>query len=160
MQLLIQDLKQPQNTNVEEECHVGEFCPETDTEGDDCPSDNSSNECNSPKISECASTRSKSVSTFEESKDDIPLISLLHPRKKLSMQKVSRVEKPFISLGPTESSPKRLSKSADKQQTFSGRKRARLVISDDESDGGDEAERSRGELHKCAVENVATTDDC
>ncbi|OVA01147.1 Leucine-rich repeat [Macleaya cordata] len=147
LRLLIQELERSESP-------VRECCPETETEEDDHLSDNRSSAYNSPKISECASTRSKRVSTSEEFKDDEPLISLLRSSKNLSKRRVSRVEKPFISLNPAESSPKSLSKSIDKQQT--SRKRVRMVISDDESDEGDEAECSRGKLHKCPEVNAGS----
>ncbi|XP_026420817.1 protein TONSOKU-like isoform X2 [Papaver somniferum] len=148
LQLKIQEMKKPQNANHEEEDPLSE-CDETDTEEYDCPS----NECNSPEFSECASTRSKSLNTTE---DDVPLSSLLRPRKTLSKQKVASVERPLTT--PTESSPKSMSNSTGKQKMFSGRKRARLVISDDESDGGDESKYSREKCH-IPDENLPTSYD-
>ncbi|KAI3883378.1 hypothetical protein MKX03_009611 [Papaver bracteatum] len=148
LQLKIQEMKKPQNANHEEEDPLSE-CAETDTEEYDCPS----NECNSPEFSECASTRSKSLNTTE---DDVPLNSLLRPRKTLSKQKVAQVERPLTT--PTESSPKNMSNSTGKQKMFSGRKRVRLVISDDESDGGDESKYSREKCH-IPDENLPTSYD-
>ncbi|KAI3975689.1 hypothetical protein MKX01_023115 [Papaver californicum] len=136
------------NANHEEENPLSE-CSETDTEGYDCPS----NGYNSPEFSECASTRSKSLNTTE---DDVPLSSLLRPRKTLSKQKVGQVERPFVTL--TESPPKIMSNSTDKQKMFGGRKRIRLVISDDESDGVAESEYSREKCH-IPDENLATSYD-
>ncbi|KAI3979599.1 hypothetical protein MKX01_013694 [Papaver californicum] len=148
LQLKIQEVKKPQSANHEEENPLSE-CSETDTEGYDCPS----NGYNSPEFSECASTRSKSLNTTE---DDVPLSSLLRPRKTLSKQKVGQVERPLITL--TGSSSKIMSNSTDKQKMFSGRKRIRLVISDDESDGVAESEYSREKCH-IPAENLTTSYD-
>ncbi|MCL7045211.1 hypothetical protein MKW94_020017 [Papaver nudicaule] len=148
LQLKIQEVKKSQDANHEEEYPLSE-CSETDTEGYDRPS----NEHNSPEFSDCSSIRSKSLNNTE---DDPTLSAFLRPRKTLSKQKVAQAERPIINL--TENSPKSMSNSTDKQKAFSGRKRARLVISDDESDGGHEPNYSREKRHNPA-ENVAISYD-
>ncbi|PPD74456.1 hypothetical protein GOBAR_DD28619 [Gossypium barbadense] len=57
---------------------------------------------------------------------------------------------------PDETSPKSLSKSTSNQQTVVGRKRVRLVLSDDEGDVPHEVECSARRLHKRPVDFAAS----
>ncbi|XVF61874.1 hypothetical protein PTKIN_Ptkin08bG0169300 [Pterospermum kingtungense] len=148
LQLEIDKLKQSKLEKLEEKHIAEECCSETDTGGDDHCLDNMSN----------ASNRSTSLTSSAELNDDIPLISLIRPSKRSSKNKTSHTEKNNISIDPDESFPKSLSKSKGNQQTVVGRKRVRLVLSDDESDVHDEVECSERRLHKRTVD-VATSDD-
>ena len=68
------------------------------------------------------------------------------------------MEKYNASSNPSEFSPKSLSQSAGSQQTTIGRKRVRVILSDDE--GEDEMiDFSKSRPHLCRGENSATSDE-
>ncbi|XVF17047.1 hypothetical protein REPUB_Repub10bG0083400 [Reevesia pubescens] len=157
LQLEIDKLKQSKIEEREAKHIATDCCSETDTEEDDHCSDNMSN-ATLEVMSKCNSNRSTSLAASGELNDDLPLISLIQPRKRLPKNKTAHTGKHNISTEPDESFPKSLSKSTSNQQTVVGRKRVRVVLSDDEDDVHDEVECSASSLHKCSVD-VATSDD-
>ncbi|KAF8411665.1 hypothetical protein HHK36_004223 [Tetracentron sinense] len=159
LQVVIDNLKRSTDGENVAQNLASDCCSETETEGDDRLSDNKSNAYNSPKISESAFIRSKLPTNVEEFNDDVPLISLLRSNKISSKLKTAQIEKPSSSSKPTEASPRSSSKAIGNQQTVVGRKRVRVVLSDDEGEIHDEADYSRGTLNKCVVEDVATSDE-
>ncbi|RVW32723.1 Protein TONSOKU [Vitis vinifera] len=139
------EMKKHEGRNIAEDC-----CSETDTERDDCLS-------NSRSDPSCSVKKGKSKSDRGEFKDDVPLISLLQSNKKLPKWNIAHVDEVL----PTGASHKSSSTSTSNQQTV-GRKRVRVVLSDDEGEMQDEVACSNfecGRLHKCPVEDVGATDE-
>ncbi|XP_034683390.1 protein TONSOKU [Vitis riparia] len=150
LQYLIDKLKQSGNEKHEGRNIAEDCCSETDTEGDDCFS-------NSRSDPSCSVKKGKSKSDRGEFKDDVPLISLLQSNKKLPKRNIAHVDEVL----PTGASHKSSSTSTSNQQTV-GRKRIRVVLSDDEGEMQDEVACSNfecGRLHKCPVEDVGATDE-
>uniref|UniRef100_A0A5B6ZRH6 Protein TONSOKU n=1 Tax=Davidia involucrata TaxID=16924 RepID=A0A5B6ZRH6_DAVIN len=157
LQLLMDKLKQSKSREFEAQIKAGDYCSETETEGDDQLSNSRSDTSCSPRKSK-SNSKSKPHTSLEELKDDAPLISLLHSRKNSYKLKTSHVEKPNASTNPNEGSPKSMSKSGGSQQTVVGRKRVRVILSDDEGEIHDNVECSRGRP-KCPAEDVASSDE-
>ncbi|KAK9111313.1 hypothetical protein Scep_018832 [Stephania cephalantha] len=155
LQNMIQDLKSSRNTEVNRESLVRECCSETESEEDEDSSRDGARALNSSKkMSESASNRSKRPTVADELMDDTPLISLLDPTKTISYPKACEGEKRRKLI---ETSPKGISKSVDNQFPLVGRKRVRVVLSDDESDGHNEAEVSKVAIRDESIEDVATS---
>ena len=85
---------------------------------------------------------------------------MLRSSKNSPKMKAAQSEKHNISTQPAKVLPKSLSISTSNQQTGVGRKRARVILSDDESEVPYEVERSKGRPDKCPVEAVTTSDEC
>lgn len=132
--------------NSEKEC-----CSETETEGDAHLSDWRSNAS--------SSERSKSLCVAGDLNDDLPLISLLQSRKSSPRKKTAHAVTHKASSKPNEDSAKCLSKAASDQQTALGRKRVRIILSDDEDEAHDEMNCSQERLNSSPVEDVATCDE-
>ncbi|XP_059644880.1 protein TONSOKU [Cornus florida] len=158
LQLLIDKLKQSKSRELEVQTMAGDCCSETNTEGDDQSSNSISEVSCSSMKSKSNSTKAKSGTSLEEFKDDAPLISLLRSHRNSSKIKTSQVERPIAYGHPTEASSKSMSISFGSQQTV-GRKRVRVILSDDEGEIQDEAEGLIGRLPKCPAEDVATSDE-
>ncbi|KAK9110442.1 hypothetical protein Sjap_018502 [Stephania japonica] len=155
LQNMIQDLKSSKNTKVNRKALVRECCSETESEEDEDSSHDGARALNSSKkMSESASNRSKRPTIADELMDDSPLISLLDPTKKISYRKASDGEK---RRKPTETSPTGISKSVDNQFPLVGRKRVRVVLSDDESDGHNETEVSKVAIRDESFEDLTTS---
>ncbi|XP_057967784.1 protein TONSOKU isoform X2 [Malania oleifera] len=133
LQNLIDNLNQSKIRDVEAQKVMEDWCSETDTE--------------------------ESLPDVEELKDDVPLISLLQSGKLFPTLKNAQIEKQNATNEPLDASSKSLSKSASDQQTGVGRKRIRVVISDDEGEMHDEAGCSQGKFKKCLLEDVATSNE-
>ncbi|KAJ0098287.1 hypothetical protein Patl1_27847 [Pistacia atlantica] len=159
LQLAIDKLKDSETTNLEAQEVAGDICSETDTEGNDHLSDGRSSASCSPKMSKAGSGQSKSLAGVEEFKDDVPLISILQSSKRSAKMRTAYVQKQNVTKKPTEASPKSLSKLTDSQQTGVGRKRVRVVLSDDEGEMHDDVECMKGRFHKNLVEDIATSDE-
>ncbi|XP_017977769.1 PREDICTED: protein TONSOKU isoform X1 [Theobroma cacao] len=157
LQLEIDKLKQSKTKELEAKHVTMDCCSETDTEGDDHCSDNMSN-AYSGVMSKSNSNKSASLAASGELNDDLPLISLIRPSKRSSKTETAPSGKYNISTEPDEAFPSSLSKSTRNQQTVVGRKRVRVVLSDDEGDMHDEVEGSAGRLHECPV-NVAASNE-
>lgn len=146
LQVEIDRLKQLNHREFEEQNVAEDCCSETETEGDDQLSNSISSEGCSQKISNSKnSNRSTRCTKIEEVKDDdVPLISLLPTSKKNSHRKISEIKS--LSKSSTEVPGKSLWKSTVNQQKVVGRKRVRVIVSDDEGETNDE--------------DVATSDEC
>lgn len=114
-------------------------CSESGTEGSGGLPDNMSNAFCSGEIRNSNSSRSHSLNDKEELNDDVPLISLIRSTKALSKVKSAHLEKT--------------------EQTVVGRKRVRLVLSDDEDEMCDEAECPKVRPNKIPLRNVATSSE-
>ncbi|KAL9462342.1 hypothetical protein AB3S75_000365 [Citrus x aurantiifolia] len=125
----IDKLKESKSEDLEAHDVARDCCSETDTEGNDHLPDVRSSACFPAEMSKSDSGRSKNLAGLEEN----------------------------IPTEPRELTPKTLSKSTISQQTGGGRKRIRVVLSDDEGDIDNEG-GLKGRLQKCPVEGVATFD--
>ncbi|KAF3945413.1 hypothetical protein CMV_028214 [Castanea mollissima] len=159
LQLLIDKLKKSKDKELETHNVAEDCCSETCSEGNYHLSESRSDACCSPEMSKLNSSRSNSVASVEELNDDVPLISLLRSSKNSPKMKAAQSEKHNISTQPAKVLPKSLSISTSNQQTGVGRKRARVILSDDESEVPYEVERSKGRPDKCPVEAVTTSDE-
>lgn len=157
----IEYLKKSKSRELETQNLSRDCCSETDTEGDDCLSNGRPNVSCSPNVSKSSSARSKSLAGVEELNDDVPLISLLQSSKHSPKKKTARAENLNTSSNLIEASANCLSKTTScNQQTVVGRKRVRVVLSDDEDEMHDEVDCSKGRLNRCLVEDIATSDEC
>ncbi|KAF5186739.1 Tonsoku-like protein [Thalictrum thalictroides] len=152
LQLKIQELKSSKATGSQIQKLQEDCCSETDTEGNDGLSHTRSNTCESIKISESSSTRSKARKAFE---DDEPLIELFRSNKNISETKLSQLAKPRNSINQAATSTENWQKSNSTQYPSVSRKRGRVVLLDD--DESDEAEISRSSIQKVPIEDVVTS---
>ncbi|PIA41850.1 hypothetical protein AQUCO_02200346v1 [Aquilegia coerulea] len=152
LQLKIQELKSSKATVSQIQKLQGDCCSETETEGNDGSSDTTSNTCESIKISESSSTRSKTRKEFE---DDETLIELCRSNKNISKTKISQLAKPRNSINQAATSAQNLQKSNSSQYPSVSRKRGRVVLLDD--DESDEAEISRSTIQKVPIEDVVAS---
>lgn len=151
LQCSIDKLKQSENEKHEGRNMAEDCCSETDTEGDGCLSKSRSDPS-------CLVKNGKLKSDCEEFKDDVPLISLLQSNKKFPKRGMAQVDE----VQPTGASHDGLSTSTSCQQSV-GRKRVRVVLSDDEGEIQDEVACSNyeyGRLHKCPVEDAGAAYEC
>ncbi|XP_019704560.2 protein TONSOKU isoform X1 [Elaeis guineensis] len=132
-----------------------DYCSETETEGDDVSND-VPGVCASVDINKTPTITSNLLTTGEE---DVPLASLIRRSKNSAKIKMSQLDslskKARMTCDLAEASSRDLCKLNDDQQP-AGRKRIRVVISDDETDETDEINGSGRKLHKRLVEDVAT----
>ncbi|XP_062147613.1 protein TONSOKU [Alnus glutinosa] len=159
LQLLIDQLKQSKDKELERHNLAEDCCSETDTEGNDHFSESRSNARCSQDMSKSNSSRLKSVAGVEELNDDVPLISLLRSSKDSPKTEAAQLGKHNIFTRPTKVSPKSVSKSTSNQQTVVGRKRVRLILSDDENEMPNEVVCSKVWSDRWPVEAVATSDE-
>lgn len=134
-------------------------CSETETEGDDL-SPNGSHMSYFQEASTTNSAKSQSHSRMEELNDDLPLTSLFHSRKNPTKQKTTRV--PVNSTKPTQALPESMPRFSESQQSV-GRKRIRVILSDDEGEmyeDVEEVECPRQRRQKGLEEHIATSDEC
>ncbi|KAE8674121.1 Tetratricopeptide repeat-containing protein, putative isoform 3 [Hibiscus syriacus] len=153
LQLEIDKLKQSKVEELDAKYIATDFCSETDTEGDDHFSDDMPN----TYLEALCSSSSKSstpLAASGESNDDLPLISLIKPRKRSCKSKTAHTVNKNISMELDDTLPEGLPKPTSNQKTVVRHKRVRLFLSDDEGDLLDDARR----LHKCSVE-VAVSDE-
>ncbi|KAH0747368.1 hypothetical protein KY285_009025 [Solanum tuberosum] len=170
LQSSIDKLKQSKIGDLEAEHVAGDCCSESETEaGNQSPI--TSYDSITPKKAKRGFKKSKSHSSEDEF-EDLPLKSLIRPSKNLSKLKSAYVETPIATTELPDSPSPSMSRPAGSQAV--GRKRVRLVLSDDEDDNEDVYSSSRiistpleGEMghcsrrisHKCSVETVATSDE-
>ncbi|XP_050205266.1 protein TONSOKU isoform X2 [Mercurialis annua] len=155
LQLEISNLKHEKRRELETKNLARDCCSETDTDGDDDLSDITPNASHSPKINRSDARKSKPLAV-EESNDDLPLISFMQSSKRASRKNTACVQNRNTSDKLAVTSPKRLNKTSNQERVV-GRKRARVVISDDEGEMDDE-EKLDGRFDKHMVEDVATSD--
>ncbi|CAK9161227.1 unnamed protein product [Ilex paraguariensis] len=155
LQSLIDKLKLAKTREPDVQGMVADCCSETETEGDNQLSNGRSDVSCSPVVSKPLSIRPKSYVREEESKDDVPLVSLLRGKNSV-LPKTAGVAKPIISTTGTEASSRSMSRSTG-SQTAVGRKRVRLILSDDEGETHVEVPCSRVRVRARPSEDVATS---
>ncbi|XXG69690.1 hypothetical protein AAC387_Pa06g2492 [Persea americana] len=158
----IKNLKQ--SLNEEDEVrNRGEYCSETETEGGGLP-DNGSDASNSP-IKDVFASKRPSPPEFEELSDDTPLVSLIHSSNKLYNKKISPSS--GIKTGGSgkvidTSQGKKATRSSSKDIDYqhpTGRKRIRVVLSDDEVDERGGMDNSSKRPCKQTLDDMATSDE-
>ncbi|MED6158767.1 hypothetical protein PIB30_035878 [Stylosanthes scabra] len=147
LKVLIDELKnsiedEPGAKNMAEDC-----CSETDTEVDNNLSIAGSDDFCSPHTS----SRSKTLATGEESMDHMPLMSIYQSIKGSSRKTTGHI-KDLTNTKQAENSSKSLTNLTRNHQAVVGRKRVRVILSDDE----DEMECSSKRSHDCALEDRST----
>ncbi|KAI4383517.1 hypothetical protein MLD38_009348 [Melastoma candidum] len=131
LQLLIDELKQSRKQQLEPQNMEADCCSETDT-GDDCSSNNSPTRQSSPMKSDSCCSRPFNLAEMD---DDAPLISFFHSKNLSPKMKESVLAtkcndfKSYIT-----ASPKGSSKASGLTQTVPGRKRVRVILSDEEEE--------------------------
>ncbi|KAK8989807.1 hypothetical protein V6N11_064223 [Hibiscus sabdariffa] len=158
LQLEIDKLKQSKVEELEAKHIKPDCCSETDTEGGDHCSDDMSGKY-LEALCRSSSKRPASLAASGESNDDLPLVSLIRPHRRSPKSKTAHTVNNNISMEPDEIFPRSSSKATINQKTVVGRKRVRLVLSDDEVDILDDVKWSARRLRKCSVD-VAAADDC
>ncbi|WOK94400.1 protein TONSOKU isoform X1 [Canna indica] len=133
-----------------------DYCSETETEGGDSPA-------SIPTVSALqesdGSAKSRSILPVhvEEFDEDAPLASIVRLSKNSAKTKKSQLDshvvKSDISANRAQASSRDLSKSNDDQQQ-TGRKRTRVVISDDEADDLYEMDESKKRPHRSSIEHM------
>ncbi|XP_055832126.1 protein TONSOKU isoform X3 [Solanum dulcamara] len=137
LQSSIDKLKQSKIGDLEAQYVAGDCCSESETEvGNQSPI--TSYDSISPKTTKLE--KSKSHGSKDEF-EDLPLISLIRPKKNLSKLKSAYVETTIASTELPDSSSLSMSRPAGSQTV--GRKRVRLILSDDEDDNEDVYSSSR-----------------
>ncbi|KAL9245674.1 hypothetical protein vseg_019298 [Gypsophila vaccaria] len=153
IKLKIENL-QTKITSEEEHQNVsGNSCSETETEGDDSFSRQQCDDSESFR-SNGFFPANKPVSRIEDTEDDDALSLLIRCDKLQSLER-NQAGKVKRSSSTTQHSPKSLSKSSDSPARSVGRKRARLVLSDDE----DDIDCSNRRLNSNPQEDVATSNE-
>ncbi|XP_062096975.1 protein TONSOKU [Humulus lupulus] len=147
-QLQINKLKELEDKELGKQDMVENYCSETDTEGSTHISSDRSNTCDSPDT----------LAGVEEMSDDAPLISLIQPTRSSPKTKPTYIGKQNTSSNFIKISPRGSSRSISNQETV-GRKRVRVVLSDDEDETFVEVERSNARTLGYQVEDVATSDE-
>ncbi|XP_050382074.1 protein TONSOKU [Argentina anserina] len=138
LQRLIDKLRQQRNEVLKTE-NMEDCCPESSIEGSGDFSDNMPTACCSEETRNSQSSRSQSLNRKEElNDDDVPLISLVRSAKVLSKMKSVH--------------------SANNEHKLVGRKRIRLVLSDDDDEIIDAAETSNVRPYKIPL-NVITSSE-
>ncbi|CAN1305981.1 Protein TONSOKU [Linum perenne] len=153
----IEKLKQLKGKEAEKKYLATDHCSETDTEEGDCLSDSSFTKSCCPNSGDSFPRRSTSSSSIEEVNDDLPLISLLKSTKRLTKKTDTNGKKLHGSNNPNEASPNCFAKTTTSQQSV-GRKRVRVILSDDEDETNEEVAHLERKLRTTPVEDVATSD--
>lgn len=130
-------------------------CSETDSEGHGNISNDRPNACSSPDLQTSNSPESESLADLDETNDDVPLISFLQPGRRLSKRKQFSGKQDV----EPDQAKKDFSAPADSQQTVSGRKRIRVILSDDESETEYELGCPRGSFHKVTSQRKEVSDE-
>ncbi|ONK61173.1 uncharacterized protein A4U43_C08F26980 [Asparagus officinalis] len=135
-----------------------DYCSETETEGG--ISDNLSNACESPEVSNHA-LRKPTVLNAEESDGLVPLVKFIRQNKNLSRTKITQLDsndkQMCNSSHSGHASSGDLHKSINNLQSV-GRKRAKVVISDDDTDDPDDMDQMRKRFHGSLTDDVASSD--
>ncbi|KNA11275.1 hypothetical protein SOVF_136660 isoform B [Spinacia oleracea] len=153
LKLEIENLQTLMNSEQELHTTLGDSCSETETEGNDSLSENRFADCGSSHSSEVLPV-GKPVSSVEDIEDDEVLSSLSRCKKLQKLETDSQKRVKRLSRR-TEASPQNLSDSLEIPMPTVGRKRARLVISDDEED----AQCSNGRPDPIPLEYNATSNE-
>ncbi|KAM6563543.1 hypothetical protein CsatB_023541 [Cannabis sativa] len=147
-QLQIKKLKESEDKELEKQDMVENYCSESDTEWSAHISSDRSNACDSPDT----------LAGIDEMSDDAPLISLIQSTRRSPKIKPTYIGKQKQSSNFNKLSPKGSARSISNQETI-GRKRVRVVLSDDEDETFVEVEHSNGRTLSYQAEDVATSDE-
>ncbi|KAM6590602.1 hypothetical protein CsatA_013207 [Cannabis sativa] len=147
-QLQIKKLKESEDKELEKQDMVENYCSESDTEWSAHISSDRSNACDSPDT----------LAGIDEMSDDAPLISLIQSTRRSPKIKPTYIGKQKQSSNFDKLSPKGSARSISNQETI-GRKRVRVVLSDDEDETFVEVEHSNGRTLSYQAEDVATSDE-
>lgn len=154
MQLDIQNLKSLLKEGVLNDQH-SDYCSETET-GGNSPESNC-HICASKTSSDSSRSMPSLPDHVEEFDEDAPLASLVCLSKNSRKTKISQsdphVVRANISSDIAQDSSRGLSNSCDDQQRV-GRKRARVIISDDEVDDSDMMDGSKRTPHGSTLNNA------
>lgn len=150
----IQTLKESEH-GERVECGTQDECSETDSEGHGNISNDRPNACSSPEPQTSKSLRSEPLVDLDEVNDDAPLISFLQPGKRLLKRKLVSGKKDV----DTDQAKKHFSAVADSQQTVAGRKRIRVILSDDESETEYELGCPKGSFHNVPRQNEEVSEE-
>ncbi|CAH2053367.1 unnamed protein product [Thlaspi arvense] len=153
LQEKIQILKESEHRE-RAECGTEDECSETDSEGHGKISNDRPNVCRSPEPQTSNSIRSETLADLDEADDDMPLISYLPPGKRVFKRKQSAKQDV-----DTDRTKKDISAVADSQQTIVGRKRIRVILSDDESETEYELGSPKGSFHKVPRQNEEVSEE-
>jgi len=152
LKLLIDKLKKS-NEEVEANNTPEDCCSETDTEADDCMSNSGPDDFCFPKTT----YRSETLTPEDELDDDnAPLMSMYQSIKGSSRKITGHKESHTNSTKQVDQSPRSLTKLKSEHQAVSGRKRVRVILSDDDED--DEVECSSRKDHDYPVEDLPSYD--
>ncbi|KAK6922850.1 Tetratricopeptide repeat [Dillenia turbinata] len=154
LQNVIENLKQSKSKELNAHKSI-DCCPETDAEEDDCLSNSRSSACQFTKKSNSSPGKPNSVPSVEL-EDDMPLISLLLSLKNSPGSKTAHSGKRNALI---VNSPKISFKSISNQENGVARKRARIVLSDDEGETVDGLDCPNDKIHIIPLEDVATSDE-
>ncbi|XP_052206092.1 protein TONSOKU isoform X2 [Diospyros lotus] len=155
LQLEIDKLKQSKSREIEAQNMEQDCCYETETEGDDILPNGLDMGC-SQDTSKSNSGKSASYTKIEDLHDDVPLISLFHNSRSASKLKAAHF--PITSTNSTQALARRIPVATGSQETVVGRKRIRIVLSDDEGEIHDDVGYSR-ERRETLEDGVPTSDD-
>ncbi|CAN8269073.1 unnamed protein product [Cochlearia groenlandica] len=144
----LQSLKESESGEMDE-CSREDECLETDSEGHVDISNDRPYRRSTPKPQTSNLLISEPLANLDEENDDVPLISLLPPGKRVFKRK-QVLEKQDVD---TDRAKKGLSAVADSEQTVVGRKRIRIILSDDESETEYELGSPKGSCHKVPRQN-------
>ncbi|CAN0880513.1 Protein TONSOKU [Linum grandiflorum] len=154
----VEKLKQLGGREAEKNNLATDHCSETDTEEGDNLSDSSFSKPCSPNSGDSFRRRSTSSAFVEEFKDDTPLISLLKSTKRLTRKTDTNDEEVYVSNNPNEASPTCFEIPTTSQQSV-GRKRVRVILSDDENETNEKVDYLERKLPTTPVEDIATSDE-
>ncbi|KAF7834177.1 protein TONSOKU [Senna tora] len=154
LKLLIDKLKRSIEKEPETKTMPEDYCSETDSEANSYLSNSGSDAFCSPKTS----YRSKTVSAEEEVNEDLPLMSLFQSIKSSSKKRTGHMESLSNSTKQAEQSPKSSPNLTSNHQNAGGRKRVRVILSDDDDYDDAEMRRSNRKAHDPLLEDFATSD--
>ncbi|VVA98138.1 unnamed protein product [Arabis nemorensis] len=137
------------------ECGTEDECSETDSEGHVNISDDRPNACISPEPQTSNLLRSEPLADLDDPNDDVPLISFLKPGKRLSKRKQVSGKQDV----DTDQTKKDFSAAGDSQQTVVGRKRIRVILSDDESETENGLGSPKGSFHNVPRQNEEVSEE-
>uniref|UniRef100_A0A7N0TWH9 Protein TONSOKU n=1 Tax=Kalanchoe fedtschenkoi TaxID=63787 RepID=A0A7N0TWH9_KALFE len=148
----IDKLKQSNSVELKDQNGAIDVCSETDTEGENQASHLVREGELSPRSISYNASKSRSHANLEPRDEDESLISIFHSARRSSKLNMTHVENLGSSTKAAEALPVSLSKSNSSQHTTVGRKRVRVVLSDDEDD-------MHAVFHQKQVEDIATSDE-
>lgn len=150
----IENLKESEH-GERAECGTEDECSETDSEGHVNISNDRPNACSSPEPQTSNSLRSEPLADLDVANDDVPLISFLQPGKRLSKRKQVSGKQDV----DTDQTKKDFSAVGDSQQTVVGRKRIRVILSDDESETENELGSPKGSFYNVPRQNGEVSEE-